>query len=317
MKEDDLVIKREIARRKRNRRLWLAFLLFPPAAILFVFVFLPMGSALWYSIYDWNGLIRGEFVGLKNFKDVLLDPNRNWYLFNALKNNVIVFVTLMIIQNGIALILALLLARDPKGGRFYQVVFFLPVILSTVIIGFQWKMFLNPFFGLINKGLNFIGLNEWALPWLGLTETALPSMLLVNAWAWVGFPTLVFLAAIHRIPKDFIEAARLDGASEWQIAKDIIWPLMAPAVTIIVVLTFIGSFNWFELPFIMSGLEGSPSYSTDMLGLLFYRTAFGSVSAGGTEFGAGSALAVLIFIFIFVFSIIATKLLTAREVKMD
>ncbi|BDU39170.1 putative ABC-type sugar transport systems,permease component [Vibrio nigripulchritudo MADA3029] len=317
MKEDDLVIKREIARRKRNRRLWLAFLLFPPAAILFVFVFLPMGSALWYSVYDWNGLIRGEFVGLQNFKDVLLDPNRNWYLFNALKNNVIVFVTLMIIQNGIALILALLLARDPKGGRFYQVVFFLPVILSTVIIGFQWKMFLNPFFGLINKGLNFIGLNEWALPWLGLTETALPSMLLVNAWAWVGFPTLVFLAAIHRIPKDFIEAARLDGASEWQIAKDIIWPLMAPAVTIIVVLTFIGSFNWFELPFIMSGLEGSPSYSTDMLGLLFYRTAFGSVSAGGTEFGAGSALAVLIFIFIFVFSIIATKLLTAREVKMD
>lgn len=317
MKEDDLVIKREIARRKRNRRLWLVFLLLPPAAILFVFVFLPMGSALWYSVYDWNGLIRGEFVGLKNFKDVLLDPNRNWYLFNALKNNVIVFVTLMIIQNGIALILALLLARDPKGGRFYQVVFFLPVILSTVIIGFQWKMFLNPFFGLINKGLNFIGLNEWALPWLGLTETALPSMLLVNAWAWVGFPTLVFLAAIHRIPKDFIEAARLDGASEWQIAKDIIWPLMAPAVTIIVVLTFIGSFNWFELPFIMSGLEGSPSYSTDMLGLLFYRTAFGSVSAGGTEFGAGSALAVLIFIFIFVFSIIATKLLTAREVKMD
>ncbi|KJY79664.1 sugar ABC transporter permease [Vibrio nigripulchritudo] len=310
-------MKREIARRKRNRRLWLAFLLFPPAAILFVFVFLPMGSALWYSVYDWNGLIRGEFVGLQNFKDVLLDPNRNWYLFNALKNNVIVFVTLMIIQNGIALILALLLARDPKGGRFYQVVFFLPVILSTVIIGFQWKMFLNPFFGLINKGLNFIGLNEWALPWLGLTETALPSMLLVNAWAWVGFPTLVFLAAIHRIPKDFIEAARLDGASEWQIAKDIIWPLMAPAVTIIVVLTFIGSFNWFELPFIMSGLEGSPSYSTDMLGLLFYRTAFGSVSAGGTEFGAGSALAVLIFIFIFVFSIIATKLLTAREVKMD
>ncbi|WP_104402774.1 carbohydrate ABC transporter permease [Vibrio penaeicida] len=317
MKEDDLVIKREIARRKRNRSLWLAFLLFPPAAILFVFVFLPMGSALWYSVYDWNGLIKGEFVGIQNFKDVLLDPNRNWYLFNALKNNVIVFVTLMIIQNGIALILALLLARDPKGGRFYQVVFFLPVILSTVIIGFQWKMFLNPFFGLINKGLNFIGLNEWALPWLGLTETALPSMLLVNAWAWVGFPTLVFLAAIHRIPKDFIEAARLDGASEWQIAKDIIWPLMAPAVTIIVVLTFIGSFNWFELPFIMSGLEGSPSYSTDMLGLLFYRTAFGSVSAGGTEFGAGSALAVLIFIFIFVFSIIATKLLTAREVKMD
>ena len=93
-------------------------------------------------------------------------------------------------------------------------------------------------------------------------------------------------------------------------------PLMAPAITIIVVLTFIGSFNWFELPYIMAGLEGSPAYSTDMLGLLFYRTAFGSISAGGTEFGVGSALAVIIFLLIFLFSIIATKILTAREVEM-
>ncbi|NOR63514.1 MAG: ABC transporter permease subunit, partial [Rhodobacteraceae bacterium] len=113
------------------------------------------------------------------------------------------------------------------------------------------------------------------------------------------------------------EAARLDGASEWRIAREIIWPLMAPAVTIIVVLTFIGSFNWFEIPYIMNGLEGSPQGSTDMLGLLFYRTAFGSVSAGGSDFGSGSALAVLMFIFIFVFSIIATKYLTSREVEMS
>jgi raffinose/stachyose/melibiose transport system permease protein len=223
----------------------------------------------------------------------------------------------MIVQNGIALVLALLLARNPRGYRFYQVVFFLPVILSTVIIGFQWKMFLNPVFGLVNKALHYFGLHDWALPWLGLPETALPSMLLVNSWHWFGFPTLVFLAAIHRIPKDFIEAARLDGASEWRIAREIIWPLMAPAVTIIVVLMFIGSFNWFEIPYIMNGLEGSPQGSTDMLGLLFYRTAFGSVSAGGSDFGSGSALAVLMFIFIFVFSIIATKYLTSREVEMS
>ncbi len=317
MTVSDTEYRRAIARRDRNRILWLAFLLIPPASILFIFVFLPMASALWYSVYDWNGLVRGDFVGLENFRDVLFDPNRNWFLFNAFKNNVIVFVSIMIVQNGLALVIALLLAREPKGGRFYQVVFFLPVILSTVIIGFQWKMFLNPVFGLVNKGLTAIGLSDWALPWLGLPETALPSLLLVNVWAWIGFPALVFLAAIHRIPKDFIEAARLDGASEWRIARDIIWPLMAPAVTIIVVLTFIGSFNWFELPFIMSGLEGSPAYSTDMLGLLFYRTAFGSISGGGTGFGAGSALAVLIFLFIFTVSIIATKILTAREVEMS
>jgi len=304
-------------KRARNLKLWLAFLLAPPAAILIIFVFLPMASAVLYSLYDWDGLVRKEFIGLENFADILFNPNKNKILFNAFGNNVKVFVSLMLVQNGIALVLALLLARNPRGYRFYQVVFFVPVILSTVIIGFQWKMFLNPVFGLVNKALQYMGLSDWALPWLGLPETALPSMLLVNSWHWFGFPTLVFLAAIHRIPKDFIEAARLDGASEWRIAREIIWPLMAPAVTIIVVLTFIGSFNWFEIPYIMNGLEGSPQGSTDMLGLLFYRTAFGSVSAGGSDFGSGSALAVLMFIFIFVFSIIATKYLTSREVEMS
>ncbi len=309
----------DAARRKRALRLklWLAFLIFPPAAILIIFVFIPMGSAVWYSVFEWDGLVRKEFIGLGNFQDILFNPNKNKVLLNAFMNNVKVFVVLMIVQNGIALVLALLLARNPKGYRFYQVVFFLPVILSTVIIGFQWKMFLNPVFGLVNKFLHLVGLSDWALPWLGLPETALPAMLLVNSWHWFGFPTLVFLAAIHRIPTDFIEAARLDGASEWRIAREIIWPLMAPAVTIIVVLTFIGSFNWFEIPYIMNGLEGSPAGSTDMLGLLFYRTAFGSVSAGGSDFGSGSALAVLMFIFIFVFSIIATKYLTSREVEMN
>lgn len=304
-------------RRALKLKLWLAFLLFPPAAILITFVFLPMASAIWYSLFEWDGLVRKEYVGLANFKDILFNPVKNTVLMNAFSNNVKVFATLMIVQNGFALALALLLARNPRGYRFYQVVFFLPVILSTVIIGFQWKLFLNPVFGLVNKFLHMIGLHDWALPWLGLPETALTSMLLVNSWHWFGFPALVFLAAIHRIPKDFIEAARLDGASEWRIAREIIWPLMAPAVTIIAVLTFIGSFNWFEIPYIMNGLEGSPQGSTDMLGLMFYRTAFGSVSSGGSDFGTGSALAVLMFIFIFAFSIIATKYLTSREVEMN
>lgn len=306
-----------IAHRRRMRSLWIAFLLVPPALVMFVFVFVPMGSAVLYSVYDWDGLVRGDFVGLENFRHILLDPSQNKFLFNAFFNNVKVFITLMIMQNGLALVLAMLLAREPGGYRFYQVVYFLPVILSTVIIGFQWKLFLNPIFGLVNNFLRLVGLDSWALPWLGLPETALPSMMIVNTWHWVGFPTLVFLAAIHRIPKDLLEAARLDGASEWRIARDIIWPLMAPAVTIIVVLTFIGSFNWFEIPYIMGDLEGSPAYSTDMLGLLFYRTAFGSVSAGNSDFGTGSALAVLMFLFIFLFSVVATKYLTSRETELS
>ena len=309
--------QKEFLSRSMRRRLWLLFLLAPPVTVLIAFVFYPMATAILYSFYEWDGLIKGSFNGLGNYYNVLLKSPQNGYLLNAFTNNIVVFVTLMVVQNGLALVLAMFLAREPKGYRFYQVVFFLPVILSTVIIGFQWKMFLNPIFGLVNQFLRLIGFGEWALPWLGLTETALASMMVVNAWHWVGFPTIVFLAAIQRIPKDYLEAARLDGAGEWQIAKNIIWPLMAPAITIIVVLTFIGSFNWFEIPYIMGSLEGSPGYSTDTLGLLFYRAAFGSVSAGGSNFGEGSALAVLIFIFIFSISTLVTKFLTAREIQIN
>ncbi len=306
-----------IAHRQRMRKFWLLFLLAPPMCIMIIFVFYPMASAVMYSFYHWDGLLKGEFVGLGNFYNVLFTAPTNKHLFNALGNNIIVFVALMVVQNGLALLLALLLSKQPRGYRFYQVVFFLPVILSTVIISFQWKMFLNPMFGMVNELLRAVGLDAWALPWLGLTDTALGSMILVNTWHWVGFPTLVFLAAIQRVPKDYIEAARLDGATEWQVAKDIIWPLIAPAITVVVVLTFIGSFNWFEIPYLMGSLEGSPSYSTDTLGLLFYRTAFGSISGGGSNFGEGSALAVLIFMFIFSVSVVVTRFLTRREVQIN
>ena len=117
------------------------------------------------------------------------------------------------------------------------------------------------------------------------------ALTLVNAWHWVGFPTLVFLAGIQRIRPDIIEAGRIDSVSEWQLVSKIIWPLVAPSATVTFILLFIGAFNWFELPYIMVGLDGSPYGSTDVLGLYFYRTAFGNQSSGTQDFGHGSALA--------------------------
>ena len=96
----------------------------------------------------------------------------------------------------------------------------------------------------------------------------------------------------------------------------IIWPLVAPATTIVVILTFIGSFNWFELPYVMTGLQGSPGGATDVLGLLFYRTAFGAVSSGLEDFGHGSALAVLMFIVVAAVSVVALRILRAREIEL-
>lgn len=302
--------------RRASRALWLLTLLVPPIIFFTTFVVYPIGSALVYSLYEWEGIGRRGFVGLANFRRVLFQAPYSEWTWNAFRNNVTVFVSLMIVQNGWALVLAFLLSYKPRGNRFYQVVFFMPVILSLVIIGFQWRIFLNPIIGLVNNLLRAASLDGWAQPWLGQEETALWSLIFVNAWAWVGFPTIVFLAGILSIPKEYFEAARLDGANEWQLARWVTWPLIAPSVTIIVVLTFIGSFNWFELPYVMAGVSGSPYRTTDVLGLYFYRTAFGTVDAGLQDFGRGSALAVLMFLFILIISVIAVHFLRKRETQL-
>jgi raffinose/stachyose/melibiose transport system permease protein len=302
--------------RTAGRTLWLAFLLLPPLLFFCTFVVYPIGSALVYSFFEWEGVGRAGFAGLANYRRLLFQAPFGAWTLNAFGHNVIVFVALMIVQNGVALLLAMLLATEPRGTRIYQVVFFLPVTLALVLVGFQWKLFLNPLFGLVNKLLDAVGLEALSQPWLGQADTALGALILVNAWRWLGFPTIVFLAGIRAIPEEYFEAARLDGAGPWQLARWITWPLLAPSVTIIVILTFIGSFNWFDLPYVMAGVDGPPARSTDVLGLYFYRLAFGEVSSGLQNFGMGSALAALMFVFILAVSSVWTRALRRREERM-
>lgn len=299
-----------------RRRLWIAFLLAPGLVVMTAFVVVPLASALAYSLYSWNGLARGAFAGFENFRLVLFQPPFSDWTWRAFGHNVIVFCGLMVAQNAVAFLIAFGLLKALPGHRFHQVAVFLPVVLSTVIVGFLWKLLLNPIFGLVNQGLTAVGLASWAQPWLGQPGTALGSLIVVNAWHWIGFPALVFLAAMQRIPREIIEAARLDGAGDAALLRRVVWPLVAPATTIAVVLMFIGSFNWFELPYIMTGLDGSPGGATDVLGLYFYRTAFGSVSSGLQDFGRGSALAVLMFAFIAVVTTWWTRVLRRREIEV-
>lgn len=121
---------------------------------------------------------------------------------------------------------------------------------------------------------------------------------------------------MRRIQKETLEAARIDGATDTVLLTRIIWPLVAPATTIIFTLTFIGSFNWFELPYVMSRLNGSPGGATDMLGLYFYRTAFGNTTSGLQDFGRGSALAVLMFAFIATVSAVSLRFLRRCGIQL-
>ena len=272
---------------RAGRRLWLLIFLGPATALFAAFITYPILSALAFSFYRWEGIGRRGFAGLHNFVRLFATYPYSQLLGNAFWHNVLVFIVTMLVQNGIALALALLLARGAWGTKVYRVIFFLPVTLSLIIVGFLWALFLNPIFGIVNKLLTSAGLAFLARPWLGDSQTALLTLTLINAWRWIGFPTIVFLAGINSVPDEYLEAARLDGAGEWQVTRHVIFPLLAPAVTIIVLLTFIGSFNWFELPYVVQGVSGGPNRSTDVLSLLFYRMAFGEVDTGLQDIGIG------------------------------
>lgn len=296
-----------------RRSLWIGFLLAPAALIMLVFVVMPLVSALQLSFFEFDGLKPSNFVWFENFRQVLFESPFSDATYNAFWHNIVVFVSLMVFENGIALLIAYALLKELPGHRLHQVIVFLPVVLSAVIVGFLWKLLLHPLFGLVNGLLGLFGILGPA--WLGSESTALGSIIFANVWHWIGFPALVLLAGMQRISREVLEAARLDGAGDWVILTKIVWPLIAPSITIVTILTFIGSFNWFELPFMMADMEGSPGHSTDVLALYFYRTAFGSVTSGIQDFGQGSALAVLMFLFVGAVTFVALKFLRAREIQ--
>jgi raffinose/stachyose/melibiose transport system permease protein len=299
-------------RREQNRTTW--SLLIPALAVIIIFTTVPALTTLSYAFFSWDGFQRSTFAGFENFQKLFAYPYLD-QLLAALRHNTIAFVVIMTFQTSLGLLFAYAMFRVKRGLRFYRVVVFLPVIFSLVVVGYLWQSLLEPYYGPINQIITGIGLPEFAKPWLGDTSTALPTLMFINLWRWVGFPAIVFLAGLNAINSEYIEAARIDGASEGQIFRKIIFPLLAPSLTIITVLTFIGAYEWFDLPFVIGGSNGSPAGATDTLALMFYRLSFGSIDSGANNVGVGSALGVLIFTLVGLGAAFGSALLRRREVE--
>lgn len=287
----------------------------PGLAIVVVFILVPLFMSMFNSLFNWNQLNRTDFVGLDNFRKLFTAYPYKELFTNALGNNLKWFVLTMLLQNTTGLLFGYLMARRIPGHGFFKRVFFLPVLFSIVAVGFLWGLYLRPN-GLVNALLALAGRSDLQHAWLGEARYATTSIILVNIWRWVGFPSLVFLAAIDNIQQEFLEAAYLDGAGEWQVFWKIVFPLIIPTVTVITVLTIIGSLNVFEQVYTMAGLDGGPNYATDTIGTLFYRTAFGSVDSGSPEVGIGSAISVIIYLMTFVFSLATIVSNRRKEVQL-
>jgi raffinose/stachyose/melibiose transport system permease protein len=284
-----------------------------PAFVLFtVFIVYPMLSALKFSFFEWNGLQELGFVGFQNFGTLFTRYPYDEQILRALSHNVVFFVVTMVIQNGVGLLFAVLIHRGIRARGFWRNTFFLPHLIPVVVVGFLWTLMLNPQFGVINRLLEAAGLDSLANPWLGDPATAFPAIMAVNAWSWIGFPMVVFLANMAGIPQEYEEAARVDGASEGQVFRHITLPLLIPSITIVTVLTFIGNFNAFDLVYSMGGSDGGPGGSADVLALLFYRIAFDSADPNAV--GVGNALAMLMFFAVFTVSNLWLRFFAKREV---
>lgn len=274
--------------------------LFPlPAFLVFtVFVVYAIIAAFSYSLFEWNGLTRGGFIGIGNFVTLFTQEPYNGLFWGALSHNMYYFALEMVIQNGIAFVLAYIIYTKIRGAEWFKAAYFLPRLLSVIVVGFLWKLILNPNSGALNVMLKSFGLERWAMPWLGEPATALTSIILINCWFGVGFSVLLFLAGLQALPQEVIEAARLDGVKGLKYLRTIVLPMMMQSVIIVTVFTFIHAMEAFELVYAMQGSQGEPYYSTDTLAIFFYRNAFGGSGGDSVSIGLGSALAVVMFLII-------------------
>lgn len=295
-----------------RRTLWIVLFTAPAITMMAAFMVWPAISALGYSLYDWNAFTRAGFVGFKHFWRLTEPPYRGEFL-TALSHNTITFLAVLTVQNGLALLLAFGLYRRPRGFAFFRGTVFLPVILSLIITGYLWQLFLHPLFGPLTKlAMGLFQLDEFAP--LGDTRLALATAIVISIWRNIGFPTLVFLAGMNAIPDEIYKAAALDGASDWQTFTRITLPNLGPSFTIVVILSFIGAFEWFELPFVIGGSTGNPGNSLDTLALMFYRLSFGDSSSPVTDIGLGAAVSVVLFVIVLIGSKFGADFLRQREV---
>jgi len=275
-----------------------------PAFIFYVvFAIYPILQSFYYSVMDWNGFNEMTFVGLDNFKKLFADP----LFWNSVKNNIYVVLVSVLGQVPIALFFALLLNRKLKGAKLFRTIGFLPVVLSTVVISLTWSLIYNSRNGLINEFLGSIGLDSLAQNWLGDTKWTMASVLVVVVWQFIGLYLIIFLAALQNVPTEVLEAAKMDGASEWATTWKITIPMIWDTILVAIILCIAGSLKTFDLIYVMT--HGGPAHSTDVMALYMFNETFTKL-----QYGYGSAVSVFIFFFSLILIAIVNKVLGKKMI---
>ncbi len=277
-----------------KKRYILIFLL--PALVLFLGVLIaPIGVSAYFSLFDWNGFGAKTFIGLSNYKE-LFTSNAIGFV-KALRNSLLLAALSVFLQLPLALGLALILGRKIKGERLFLSVYFMPVLISTVVIGQLWLKIYNPEYGILNVFLRAVGLGNLAKIWLGTKQTALGAVFVPVLWQYVGYHMLLLYAGVKSVPTELREAAMLDGASAWQVDRYIVLPYIKSILRVSVIFAVTGSLKSFDLIYVLT--NGGPLHATEvpstlMISMLFLRN----------RYGMGSTIAVLLIVLCFFFALL-------------
>lgn len=274
-----------------------------PSLILFGgIIFYSIIMSFRYSLLDWNGFGEGIFVGFSNYAKMFQDKV---FLRSAVNSLLLGFVTL-VTQLPLALLLALLLTSGIKGEGFYRTVFFIPMTLSSVVIGQLWLKIYNPNYGVLNTLLGVLGLESLQRNWLGDVNTALFSAFVPIIWQNVGYHMLLLYTSINSISKDILEAAKLDGASGIKAARYITIPLVKPMLRTCAIFVVIGSLKAFDMIYVLT--NGGPVHMTEVPSSLMFSSIFNL-----NKYGYGSAISIFIVVECIVMAVILQKVFLVKE----
>jgi raffinose/stachyose/melibiose transport system permease protein len=279
----------------------------PAIALLLVFVYYPIVENLRLSLFSWNAFSASPtFVGLQNYATAIEDP----VFWRALRNNTVFAVVSLICQVGFALVLAALLEEfvHQRLRGILRTIYFIPAVISITVAGILFSFLYNPRIGLLNRLLGAVGLEEWQHSWLGEPGTAMGSIIAMSQWQSIGYTTILFVVAIQRVPREFYEAARVDGAGPIRSFFAVTVPMVREMTTLICILTISGAFLVFNEVMVMTA--GGPSNSSQVLGTWLYRNAF-------LNDDMGYAAAIGTVIFVITLAIGAAQVIVSRRRRIE
>ncbi|HYW75919.1 MAG TPA: sugar ABC transporter permease [Gammaproteobacteria bacterium] len=281
-----------------------AFLL--PALVIFaLFTAYPTIKTIWNSFFIIHPNGTNQYIGFSNYIQILTSD----VVFRHAVINTFIWATMSpIFDVCVGFILALFIYSKIPLSRFFRVVWFTPVLISYVVIAVLWRWIFNDDWGALNTLLRAVGLGFLATPWLALPKTALWALIFVDSWKWIGFHMIVFLAALHALPSEVLEAAELDNCGWWHKIWSVIVPMTRNTFAALLILSFIGKMKIFDLVWVMT--RGGPLWSTETVSTYVYKRAF---DWSTFDLGYPSAIATIWFFVVLVLVLLLTYLFRRRE----